>query len=220
MIHRHIHNILTSGIGVIKADSTILDDLFCDNYSLTKVELASVKTYFMNKGLNVINGYPRSDSIYPLVAIILSEDSEVETFLNDEAAPIFEEDSPYFHMDLKSSIWEYTYQLLVLTEHPDITAYYYEIIKSILLLGYELLVDLGCYDFNLSGGELAPDPRYIPEQFFARQLTFRLRAEFQRYDKDSKYKKAFKIEGIHIDKTASNYDTGDVETNVKPYLEE
>ncbi|RPI81380.1 MAG: hypothetical protein EHM34_08720 [Nitrosopumilales archaeon] len=221
MIHRHLHKLFTQGIDIITKDMSILDDLFYDNYALTEEELTSIKTYFTAKGLNIVNGYPRSDSVFPLLAIILSADREAETFLNDDAEPISDRESSYFNMDLKSSIWEYTYNFLIISEHPDITAYYYEIAKSILLIGYPQLEEIGCFDFALEGSELAPDLRYLPEHLFYRQLTFRVRMEFQQFDKESKFKKAFKVVGIHIDKNASNYDIGGVKDNVKPYrLEE
>ena len=219
MINRYLFTLLETGVHQIQNDLSVLDSLFQDNYVLSDEELATIKTYFKAHGLNVINGYPRSDSEFPLIAITLSSDRESDYFIGDEAEPITEDDSPYLGMDLKSTIWEYTYQLLLYTEHPDITAYYYEIMKAMIILNLDYLSELDCYGFSISGSELAPDPRYLPEYLFVRQLTFRCNSEFQRFDKDSKWAKAFRVTGIHVDKNASNYDIGNVASNVTPYEE-
>lgn len=219
MIHRYIHNILTSGIQAIQDDLSILDELFLQNYSLDEVELNSIKTYFRNNGMEVTNGYARRDATFPLATIILTSDNEDTYFLNEEGAPIQDEDSMFFHMDLKSTIWAYNYQIMVMTEHPDITAYYYEIVKSIMLLGLATLVDLGCYGFQLSGGEMAPDPRYMPEHLFVRQLSFKCNMEFQRFDRDSKLRKAFQVSGMYLDRNSSNYDIGNVSDKVGTFTD-
>jgi len=219
MINRYLYDILVSGIQVIQDDPSILDELFQQNFILGPETAEQVKTYFQANSLNVVNGYPRSDSKFPLVAITLLSDRESEYVLNDDAGFIMESDDPNFGQDIKTTIWEYMYQLLVYTEHPDISAYYYEIVKSIILINIDVLSDLDCFGFSLSGSELAPDLRYLPEQLFARQLTFKCNSEFQRFDKESRWVKAFAVRGISVDKTASKRDTGDIVTNVTPYVE-
>lgn len=220
MINRYLHILLTQGVTQIQDDPSVLDLLFQDNFLLSDEELAIIKTYFKDHPPNIINGYPRSDSEFPLVAITMSSDMESETFLNEDGGFIDDTDSEYFGMDIKTAIWDYVHQLHVYTEHPDITTYYYEIVKSILLANLDYLVDLDCFSFAISGTELAPDPRYIPEQIFARVITFKCSSEFQRFDKESRWRKAFKVTGIHVDKNASNWDTGNVATNVTPYVSE
>lgn len=220
MINRYLHTLLTAGVDHIQEDLTVLDELFQNNFLLSDEELNTIKTYFTAHPINVVNGYPRSDSKFPLVAITLGSDAESDTFLNDDAGFIDDEESPYFGMDIKTAIYEYNYQLLIYTEHPDITAYYYEIIKSILLANLDYLVEQDCFGFSISGAELAPDPRYIPEHLFVRQITFTCKSEFQRTDKESRWLRAFKVTGIHVDKEASNWDIGNVEANVTPFQED
>jgi len=217
MINRYLYNLLNAGIEQVQEDPKILDELFQDNFVLSDEELSTIKTYFAAHPPNVANGYPRNDSEFPLISITLLSDSEAETFLNEDATMLADTDDPYFGMDIKTAIWEYNYQLMVYTEHPDITAAYYEIMKSILLANLDYLVNLDCFGFSLSGSELAPDLRYLPEHLFVRQITFTCKSEFQRFDKESRWLKAFRVEGIHVDKTASNWDIGNVKSNVTPY---
>ena len=219
MINRYLHDILVDGVEVIQNDLSVLDELFQQQFILGEEASTEIKTYFANKGMNVVTGYPRSDSTFPLVAITLTADSEDENFLNDDAGYIDDTDDPYYMQDIKSAIWSYTYQLFVYTEHPDITAYYYEIVKSILLHSLNVLSDLDCFNFGISGSELVPDPRYMPEHLFVRQLTFKCNSEFQRFDKESRWTKAFAVRGISVDKNASKRDTGNIVTNVTPYEE-
>lgn len=220
MINRYLKTILDNGVEVIQNDLSVLDELFQQQFILGEEAANEIKTYFANKGLNVVTGYPRSDSSFPLVAITLLSDNESEYFLNDDAGYMDTSDDPHFGEDIKTTIWDYVYQLFVYTEHPDITAYYYEIVKSILLISLDQLIDLDVFNFSLGGSELAPDLRYMPEHIFVRQLTFKCSSEFQRFDKESRWLKAFAVRGISVDKNASKRDTGSVITNVTPYSEE
>jgi len=217
MINRYLKTILENGITSISNDLTLLDELFSYNFILEDGELTSCKSYFSTNGFNVVNGYPRSDSKFPLVAITLLSDRESDYVLNNDAGVLDDIPEEYTDMDLKTTIWEYMYQLFVYTEHPDITAYYYEIIKFILLENIDTFNDLGCFNLSLSGSEMAPDLRYLPEHLFSRQLTFRCNSEFTRFDRNSKVSKAFKVTGIYIDKNASKQDIGDVKANVTTY---
>lgn len=219
MINRYIKTVLENGITKIKEDPTILDELFRYNYALGIEETNSCKEYFASKGFTVVNGYPRSDSKFPLVAITLLGDSESEYFLNNDASTMEDVPEEFLGMDLKTTIWDYMYQLFIYTEHPDITAYYYEIVKSILLANVSTFIDLECFNISLSGSELMPDLRYLPEHLFSRQLTFKCSSEFIRFDKESKAYKAFKVTGIYIDKNASSRDIGEVSSNVDVYEE-
>ncbi len=83
-----------------------------------------------------------------------------------------------------------------------------------MISGLSVLVDDGCYEFHLSGMDLAPDPKYLPEHLFGRVLTFSCRREFQTINRGARLWKAFKVSGIHIDKSGSPSEIGDVKTKV------
>jgi len=217
MIHRLLHTIMTAGIATIEDDITVLDDLFERNYVLEDSEVEAIKEYFLDHPPEIINGYARQDSNFPLIAITLATEGESETFLADDAGPVLDEDSPYINSDIASAIWSHTYNFLVYTDHPDITVYYYEIVKMILLGGFPVLIDDGCFDFSMNGGDLAPDPKYLPQHLFGRQLTFSCQRELQILDRNSRFLKAFRLDGIYVDSSGSSSDVGDVKTNVTTY---
>lgn len=219
MIHRHIFEVLSSGFETYKNDPTLVEDLFLENYGIEKSEADAVKQYFLAHPPSIVNGYARQDTKFPAVAIVLARETEAQKFLANEAGMIEDEDDEMFGADIESAVWEYAYSLLVYTEHPDVTAYYYELTKSIMLAGLKYLTNEGCFEYQMSGTDLAPDPRYIPEHLFARQLEFRCQREFQRIDRESRFQKAFKVVGIHVDKSGSPRDVGGVKTLVTPYVE-
>lgn len=217
MIHRLLHTILTSGIQTIVDDVSLLDDLFERNYVLEDSEVDAIKEYYAEHPPEIINGYARKDSDFPLVAIVLADEGESESFLADDAGPVLDEDSPYVNSDISAAIWSHTYNFLIYTDHPDISTYYYEIVKMIILGGLPILIDDGCFEFSLRGGDLAPDPKYLPQHLFARQLTFTCQRELQILDRNSRLLKAFRIGGIYVDSSGSNRDVGEVNTNVNLY---
>lgn len=219
MIHRYLYTMITEAVENISDDVSVLDGLFQDNFVLSDEELNTIKIYWKAHPPNIINGYPRSDSSFPLIAITLSGDRESEYYLNNDAGMITEEGNPYYHMDLQSTMWDYSYDLLIYTEHPDITAYYYTILKFIIIANSDVLRDLDVINIRLEGTELAPDPRYIPEHLFVHRMTFRCESEFIRIDKNSRWGKAFRVEGIHLDRDASKRDIGNVKDNVTIYEE-
>jgi len=219
MLHRYLHELLTIGIQKMKDDSRLLDDLFERWYALDDSEVDAIKQYFAAKGLNVANGYARRDAKFPLVTITLGAEGETDSFLGDSAGQITTMGDDY-GADLLASLWQHTYNLTVFTEHPDVTAYYYEIVKSILIAGLQFLVtELNLFQFKISGMDLAPDPQYVPEHLFVRQLTLTCQREFQRIDRESLLAKAFGISGIHIDKSGSPSDVGGVKTLVTFFTE-
>ena len=214
MIHRYLYDILTNGIQAIVDDDTILDELFKRNYELVPEESETIKTYFAREGLHVYPGYPKTNAEYPSVNIILASEQETENFLGDSGGMIDDEDSEYYGKEMFASVWDHTYRLLVLTEHADITAYYYEIVKYIMLEGMRPLVDDGCWDFEFSGGDLSPDASYLPEWIFARQLIFKCQREFQRFSSNSTFGRFTRVEGIHLDDGRDPADVGNVKTKL------
>ena len=218
MIERFLYMALDDGITQITEDPTLLDLIFEDLFELDETEVEGIKTVWAAKPPSVIHGYAPRDVDPPVFSIVLQAESETERFLNDDGLQITDVEDEDFGADCKVSIWQHSYNILIYTEHPDVTAYYYQVAKSILLASGDFFVDRDIHAIQLSGSDLAPDPRYIPEHLFARNLTFKCDRLFTRIDRDSKAGKAFQVAGIHIDKTGSASDVGGVKTLVTPIL--
>jgi len=220
MINRYIHGILTVGITNILEDTTFLDELFKDNYVIDESEAEAIKTYFLENGCRVKNGYPRKDTVWPAIHIVLGMETESDHFLSDSAGKITDDEDPNYGKELLAAIWEHGYRLIICTEHPDITVAYYEIAKFIMLQGLDVLLGDGCFEFHFSGKDMAPDERYIPAHLFVRELIFQCNREFQHIKRDTDLFNIRKVEGIHVDSSGSPSDVGNVKTNVTTYQED
>lgn len=214
MIQRFIFDALKDGIAQFQSDPTLFDLLFTELFAFGETEIAAIKTVFAAKPPKVIHGYAPLDMEVPVWSIILQDEREALKVLNNDTGQIEDIDDPDFGADVKGTIWQHRYDILVYTEHPDVTTYYYEIAKSILLGSNDFFVDQDLFDIDISGGDLMPDPRYIPENVFVRRISFGCMRLFTRVDRDSRLGKAFKVSGIHIDKSGSPSDVGGVKTLV------
>lgn len=220
MIHRYLHDLLTTGIAAIQADPSLLDDIFLGNYLIDTSEAEAIRTYFADHPPNVVNGYARKDTAFPAISIVLGTEQESESFIGRSAGLIADEEDQNYQHDLEAAIWTHSYRLMVFAEHPDVAAYYYEITKTIVLNGLDTLLDLGCFDFSFSGTDLIPDPAYLPAHLYGRQILFGCSHEFQSVDYSSRLLKGFQVSGMHIDKAGAPGEVvGDVNTNIIPVSE-
>jgi len=200
VIERLLFTLLTIGFAAIKDDPVILEEIFGpDGLELDDTEVAGILQFFADKSPTVVHGYARANSEYPLVAIILGNDTSGDNWIGDFAGQVTDEESVNKGADCYSMGENTTYQLLCYSEHPDVTRYLYEVVKSILLTNIQEFVKRDVYDITVSGLDLMPDPRYIPEHLFVRQYTFACKREVLRIDKQSRLGKAFKVSGIHFD---------------------
>lgn len=221
MIQRLLHTVLTNGLADIAADPEILDDIFGSRgYGLSATEIAAIKTLFAAKPPTVVHGYAREEHDFPLYAIILGNEGEDEHFIGDDAGMIDDPEDPDFGADCLSAIWKHTYHIHCYSEHPDVTTYIYEVAKSVILVREPDFQAEGLYSIHVSGMDLAPDPRYIPEHLFVRQLTFDCKREFLRVLRSSAAGKAFKVGKIHIDNPDSSGDITGVQAGVTPVTED
>ncbi|UCF48575.1 MAG: hypothetical protein JSU89_15650 [Myxococcales bacterium] len=217
MIQRVLYNILTEGMSLINAQPEILEDLFQENYSLTRSEVDEIKQFFREQTPGVIHGWARSDSTFPLYSIVLINEQETESVLADDAGQIEDEDDPDFAAECYTAIWEHRYDVMCFCEHSDAVQYMYEVAKSLMFAAEDYFLQEGLFERHLSGSDVAPDPRYVPEHLFLRRLTFSAQREFMRTDKRSKLYKAFQVRGIHVDRSGSPSDVGDVDTLITTY---
>lgn len=216
MIQRFLFAALRQGIEAITADPVLLEAIF-ENYELAEEEVASIKELWAREPPNVRHNFARPEDTFPLWALVLADEREVTTILGDDAGIVEEEDDPLFGADVKSSFWSHHYEILIYTKHVDATLYWYEVAKSILLEAQ--LHNFGIYDLMLSGADVMPDPKYIPTHLFVRRLAVKANREFRRIIHASRIGKAFKVRGIHVDKSGSLTDPGAVKTLVTPYVE-
>jgi hypothetical protein len=159
-----------------------------DSLELTAAEAAKLRLYFAG-GTNsdgdtieaqppiLVHGYPRVDGPFPCWALTLGAETIEQDYLGKDAPFLDSEGELHFDarsgdvVDPKVRRLQYRYEILIITDHPDITVYYYHLLKLILMAGQRDLEASNVEDMGLSGADMVPDPRYLPPGVFARILT-------------------------------------------------
>jgi len=214
MIQRILYRAVEAGLTYFKENPDAFHTLFGDNYGLSETEVAAILQWFNDKPPKVFHGYARADQTPPFVSIVLADERETDSVIGDDAGMISDEEDPDFGCDEYTAFWAHNYQLLCITEHPEATQYLYEVVKDIILEAKPTFIPEGIYDLQVSGAELMPDSRFIPENWFLRQLNLACKRELLTVKKGTGAGKAWQVGGIHVDKSGSPSDVGGVKTLV------
>jgi len=204
MIERQLYTIIVGdentpgSFAWFKADDgSRFERFLIDECELSATEAAGAKLFFaggLDPDGNTIearpptlqHGYPRQGGPFPCWSIVLGGENEIETYLGEDAPlPVDDDDESMMLLDPETGQVvdpkirrvSYVHNIQVIAEHPDVTLYYYHLLKRILLSQHEhfIAADLGTPTIN--GMDLLPDPRYLPETVFARQLSVVIEAE-------------------------------------------
>lgn len=208
MIHKKIYTTIEDGIDTITRNPDIINIIFERQYGLTKGEVSKIREYWAASPPTVKHGFASAEPKFPMYSIVLGDEHETEHFLANDAG--FVEDGEYKGADTESVIWDLTYQLMTWAEHPDVTAWYYEILKEIIVAAVPTYNEEGIFTVTLRGNDLQPDPRYIPEHLFVRQLTFNCQREFIRINTDSLFTKFNKVGGLYVNSETDPVDVAEV----------
>jgi hypothetical protein len=60
---------------------------------------------------------------------------------------------------------------MIHADHPDVCIVYYHLIKFIIMSAHATLEANDVEDLTFNGRDMAPDPRYLPDDLFTRLLT-------------------------------------------------
>lgn len=223
MIQRYIFTCLNHGLSAMAADETLFDDLFSDTWGLGATEVAGIKAYFAAHPIRVQHGFGLAEITPPLMAITLQAESQSDFFLGDATGVDTDPPASWQQYDPQGNLrygaieqgalWEYSYRILCISENIDVTSYMYEMAKASLLAGKQYLISQGVIAPTYTGMDLAPDPRYTPENLFTRSLGVRCKRPFVLTDRSSALGRAYKVSGLAIP-PASPQDNGGVPTSV------
>lgn len=180
-VERFILRLLRSEVDRLAKDEALLRYYFEAVFdpTLPEREREEYIANFMRAQPAVVLGYPRSSVTFPVIAIILNEESEAQNAIGDfmgETLGEGEEGSPY--ADYVGAIFDAQHGVYVYAEHPDVCLYLYHFVKMIMLGGKDWLLSQGVIEVSLSGGELAPQENYLPENIFCRMVTVKTVAPF------------------------------------------
>lgn len=155
------------GIQALVDSPEVLDRIWD---TLPSAELAKMKTYYASNPPDVVPGYARKGAVFPMFAIVLSSDRPKQHFIGEgEIATLDDNDQKIGNEYHRWTEGKFT--VLVYAAHPDICSAYYRVAKAIVNAGIPYLINRGLDNPTLDGAELAPDPRYTPDNMFVRRLT-------------------------------------------------
>jgi hypothetical protein len=227
MIERMIYDALKAGIAEFQADPNKMERFFLKNRRLPQAEVDLIKTAFGRKAPNVFHQYPRIDQFPPdepaaAWAIVLADEDEDDRPLGDTSGIIgladeggLDPSNPEAGAECFNSVWNQKLMVMTITDHADLTVYYYHLCKLFLVRARPFFKDQELLDITFRGGDLAPDPRYLPGHLFVRQLTLTTKKEERMAG--SKEPRAFEVAGLHVDDGNSIEALGGVVANVTPY---
>lgn len=216
MIERLIFTALEQAIVAVNSDPQAIVRFFRSR-GLTDVEADKIKETWQKDPPTVIHNYPRSDSSFPLFAVVLGNEYEAIKALDDFGGFIDAETAELLQNAalqgtvLNSSIYDHQHHVMVYTEHPDVTIYYYQLAKFFLTRERDFFKENGLLDMALSGNDMKPDPGYAPEWLFVRKLTMSSKKESIIFD-DDKFPTIRTVEGAYV----NNPDAADGDVILPP----
>lgn len=150
----------------------------------------------------IVYGYPRLTQDQPCIAITLEEEHEDKQVLGNYIGETLENEKEADGKDADTadyvgSIWQNTFGLIVCTENPLYCTALYVVLKAILVGASATIEKAGFMEPTFSGGELAPNSEYLPENLFCRVLHVQGKSVFSVpvYGRDSARARV----SIHVD---------------------
>lgn len=226
MIENVLKRYVEAGVKDLAANPAWLRDICIGTVRMNETQADATLEFWANtdnkgKGApSVHHGYPRTNVQFPAIFLILSSDSESDVFLGDGMGTVLGGGTiggPQEGDEVSGAIYTDVYTFLIMAQNPDICITNYNILKSILYIADKSLQEEGVLASTISGGDMAPDKKWMPDGFFFRQLTYTVKEEFCIGVKDDTAR-AWAVSGIHIDRNgAPGEDVGNVQTLVTTF---
>jgi hypothetical protein len=234
MTERIVFSVVKTGLDFFKADPRRYETFLLRELRLDAAEARNARIYFeggtTDKGDTVearpptlIHGYARTGGPFPCWAMTLGGEREVQSYLNEDGLPVDEDGNVFLDeddepADSKIRRVEYTFNIQVIADHPDICLYYYSLLKRCVLRQHGQFEDNDLNDPLISGAELAPDPRFLPHDVFIRQLTIQIEGE-ECWTEPLDDGTGTSVSGIHVDDTGESKTAGEgsVDAHITTY---
>lgn len=240
MVERELYVVINAGLEWYKAKPERFERFLLEEQELSAEEAARARLYFAGgadadgnvvpaKPPTLIHGYARTGGPFPCWALTLGGEKIHTDYLGKDAA-FLDSDGEHFIdaetgavVDPKIRRMQYTFNILVHADHPDICVYYYHLLKQIVMSSQDTLEDRDVEDLEFSGQDMAPDPRYLPSDIFTRLFQVVVQGD------ETWAKRTFPepgpktVTGLHIDDDGSQEPEGaesGEKALVTPYTED
>ena len=168
-----LFDLVTLGIAAIKADPTQLDLILAQ---LDTDQQTKARTWFAAHEPTVIHGFARSETPLPAYAITLQSDGPGTDYLG-MGEQLNADDVLGGGTDLYQDRETSTFAIYCYATSPDAALWMYRILKRVMRVGFDYLINNGLEEPKISGADLMPDPRFTPAHLFTRVL--RLQVEYE-----------------------------------------
>jgi len=186
LVERVLFSVIKTGLDWFKAKPERFERWLRDECDeLSDEEIAHALLYFAGgttadgeaveaRPPALIHGYARTGGPFPCWALVLGAEKIFTNYLGDDAS-LLDSDGEYTYdpetgkiVDPKIRRMQYTFNVLVHVDHPDVCSYYYHLLKFIVSSSDDVLRARDVDELDFSGQDLAPDPRYLPSDLFTR----------------------------------------------------
>lgn len=189
MLERVIYQVLAAGRETINEDHNFLSTFFSEEGNgLSDLEIEQIQKFWngteaidpdgtKQTGVSIIHQFPRDSTKFPCWSIVLLGEQETTQVLGDEAGTIGDNGE-----DTLTSFWNKSYAIFTYAPHPLICLYYYELSRFFMTRGRPFLKSAAGgsnLSTKFSGGDMAPDARYVPANMFVRRFQVELVREEQ-----------------------------------------
>lgn len=154
---------------------------------------------FMKHPPEVVLGYPRTSAAFPCLSIVLASEDETQNALGDFVTQTGDLSTERNPTEYVGAHFSQAHMIYVYAEHPDVVVYLYQFAKLCLFGAKQTLLEAGCTEVSFSGGELAPDEGYLPENMFVRYLQVRTVAQVTIPKLLLVDPRRIRVTGIHMD---------------------
>jgi len=178
LVERLIKNLLKTTIEDLQDDKAELTRFFSEFFDSTlsgAKERDQFVAAFQKSPPRSILGYARRGAELPVYATVMTEETEEEAFLGDHLS---DERDGSEASEETGAFFDATYTVFVYANNPDMCAILYQFGKAVIHAGKGFLFSCGVLSVQLSGGELAPDDQYMPENMFVRALRVKAKHPF------------------------------------------
>jgi hypothetical protein len=181
VFERALHRVIEEGLAVLDATPPLLAR-FLRAPGWTDDEVARIVAFWQTEGghPSIVHNYARAAASLPCYAIVLMSETETDDYLGHSEGAVMLDEVTQLMAEIEAEIGrrvnvnirglQFTFQIFVYTENPDVTAAYFNVLRSIFLGANKKLLDFGLERPTYSGMDLTQMPAYLPENVFARVL--------------------------------------------------
>lgn len=219
LVDDFLQNFIAEKIKWLKKHPIAIDEIF---HTSKRDTLEKLKSFITNNKVNIIIGYPKTQTILPAYVITLAPENEQPMSLGDEAEQYdsegigdLEEITEQKAVEKLSEFVSATYmnanyRIECWSDNGDLTSYMYIILKWALWASRKEMLSLGWVNITVSGIDLEPVPDYLPMFIYRRTAQITMMYEnlyFEDLDKVGELLDAIaNPEDYHIDEDGNLVD--------------